>query len=95
MRGELEHVLHPDYTPPNSGLSANEVASHEAPSFEVPDHGVPTTESPTTEPARETRPRGSAAGDVLDQRYTASDFSADYPTEDVTDDGFAGPRSFS
>src|SRR5579862_8728956 len=41
VRGELENVLHPDFTPPNSGLSANEVASHEAPNFEAPDHQVP------------------------------------------------------
>ena len=55
VRGELEHVLHPDFTPPEP--TAPQV------SIEETDHAA--------------LPPG------------------DYPTEDVTDDGFSGPRSFS
>lgn len=57
VRGELEQVLHPDFTPPDPA------DAHAQPSIEETDHAA--------------LPPG------------------DYPTEDVTDDGFSGPRSFS
>ena len=60
VRGELEHVLHPDFTPPGPG--ATEVSS-----VEDSDHAA--------------LPPGAVPGD--------------HPTEDIDDDGFAGPRSFS
>lgn len=82
VRGELENVLHPDFTPPNSGLSANGVAGHEVAGHEVA--------------AREDTNHAALPPATFSTSGTpASDFSGDYPTEDVTDDGFAGPRSFS
>ena len=70
MRGELEHVLHPDFTPPNPAHDDRaRVASR------TTDHAaLPPTRRLSVDPARD---------------------PADYATEDVTDDGFSGPRSFS
>jgi Tat protein translocase TatB subunit len=64
VRGELEQVLHPDFTPANpapGGVNVGEERDHAA----LPP-GSFTSENP-----------------------------GDHPTEDVEDDGFAGPRSFS
>jgi len=63
VRGELDQVLHPDYSAPNVGASA-EIASP----AEDSDHAA--------------LPPGSLP-------------AASTPEDDVTDDGFAGPRSFS
>ena len=68
VRGELEQVLHPDFTPPSPG------ATPEAAAVEDTDHAA-------LPPGALSGPNGNRSGD--------------YPTEDVTDDGFAGPRSFS
>jgi Tat protein translocase TatB subunit len=65
VRDELEHVMHPDFSPPNANTT-----EHAA--IEDTDHAVlPPSELPS----------GSTAGD--------------FSSEDVTDDGFSGPRTFS
>ncbi len=66
VRGELEQVLHPDFTPTPVRPSSRPRRT---------DHAVPPGS-----PKRRTTPRCRRG---------------DYPTEDVTDDGFSGPRSFS
>jgi sec-independent protein translocase protein TatB len=65
VRGELDQVLHPDYSPPDAAAtgefaSANEDSDHAA----LPPGSLPAGAETT-------------------------------PDDDVTDDGFAGPRSFS
>jgi sec-independent protein translocase protein TatB len=70
VRDELEHVLHPDFSPPSS--STTTPTSVEASTTFDTNHAVlPPSQLPP----------GS----------TGSDFSS----EDVADDGFAGPRTFS
>ncbi|MGZ4691977.1 MAG: Sec-independent protein translocase subunit TatA/TatB [Acidimicrobiia bacterium] len=64
VRGELDQVLHPDYSPPSSPNAATgEIAS-----IDDTDHAA--------------LPPGSVPAETA-------------PEEDVTDDGFSGPRSFS
>jgi Tat protein translocase TatB subunit len=58
MRDELEHVLHPDYSP---GTTQASVAIEEADHAALPPGAIPS----------------------------------DGTAEDIADDGFAGPRSFS
>jgi Tat protein translocase TatB subunit len=62
VRGELEQVLHPDLTPPETAATGGIASAQETDHAALPPAALP--------PAAE-------AGD------------------DVTDDGFAGPRSFS
>ena len=62
VRGELDQVLHPDYTAPNAA-ETREVASAQ------------DTDHAALGP-------GSVPAELL-------------PDDDVTDDGFSGPRSFS
>jgi sec-independent protein translocase protein TatB len=87
VRGELEQVLHPDFSAPNDGVqddSANELrSSGDTDHAALPpgSFGPDMSYSPDTG-ANNTN--GSANGT-----------SGDYASEDVTDDGFAGPRSFS
>jgi Tat protein translocase TatB subunit len=69
VRGELENVLHPDFTPakPGSTQEAVEDVDHAA---------LPPASS--------------------DNAHTDSAVSADGTDDDnITDDGFSGPRSFS
>ncbi len=82
VRGELEQVLHPDFTPPDTATSADSVAIGET------DHGALAP--------------GSFASDMTDPRAVGPSAGAsrngnggDYPVDDITDDGFAGPRTFS
>lgn len=76
VRGELEQVLHPDFTPSPAGASSSSGA--EQLSTEDTDHAsLPPGALPGV------NGNGSSSG------------AGDYPTEDITDDGFAGPRSFS
>jgi Tat protein translocase TatB subunit len=70
VRGELEQVLHPDFTAPNP------TATLPAGPSEDTDHAV-------------LPPSDMAAGGGADTS------GSDYSNDDVTDDGFAGPRSFS
>ena|SRR5690349_2652607 len=64
VRGELEHVLHPDFMAPDSGST-----------------------TATTEHA--------AAVEDVDHAALPSGSIPEQDAEDVSDDGFAGPRSFS
>ena len=70
VRGELEQVLHPDYSPANPGAGAD------------------MTTDATAEGT-------SASGEDLDHAALPPEVAGDHPVEDVGDDGFAGPRSFS
>jgi sec-independent protein translocase protein TatB len=63
VHSELDHVLHPDYAPPNPDSNG---ATEQHAAIEEVDHAV--------------LPPGSLP---------------EHGSEDVTDDGFAGPRSFS
>ena len=67
VRDELEHVLHPDFTPP-TGTAADDMTPIGA-----------TGANPPTD--------ALLPGSLPDPHAHAA--------EDVTDDGFAGPRSFS
>lgn len=88
VRGELEQVLHPDFLAPDSPASTTSTASSDASghqsAIEDSNHAV--------------LPPGSYASDmsVDTSSSNGSNGSAhEYSTDDVTDDGFAGPRSFS
>ncbi len=70
VRGELEQVLRPDFSP-----SADAGAEQGYASIEESDHAA----SPAGPWSTETTP----------------DNAGENPTDDVADDGFAGPRSFS
>jgi Tat protein translocase TatB subunit len=65
VRDELEHVLHPDFTPPSPTANAENASIGETDHAALPPGRLP------------------------------ADTAADYSSEDVTDDGFSGPRSFS
>ena len=103
VRGELEQVLHPDFTPPNSGIvSPNQIEQHNGTAPEIV--GTEDTDHAALPPGTfSTGTNGSTANGANASNgtngRTAPDFSGEYPTEyppeDVTDDGFAGPRSFS
>jgi len=71
VRGELEHVLHPDFSPANPG------ATQEA--IEDTDHAA--------------LPPGASTSDNPDTDH--GDGSGADAADDITDDGFSGPRSFS
>ena len=96
VRGELEQVLHPDFTPPNSGIvSHDQIEQHNGTAPEVVGNG--DTDHAALPPGTFSTSNGTNASNGNGR--TAPDFSGEYPTEyppeDVTDDGFAGPRSFS
>ena len=83
VRDELENVLHPDFTPPGPGDGA------EQSSVEDVDHAAlqpGALHAPDMQP-NDMQPNGSQAN--------GSQGNGAYANEDVTDDGFAGPRSFS
>jgi Tat protein translocase TatB subunit len=82
VRGELEQVLHPDFSPPDSdnGIAGTTGAA----SIGETDHAA--------------LPPGSFASDMSHPSATSQSTNgntADHATDDLTDDGFAGPRSFS
>jgi Tat protein translocase TatB subunit len=89
VRGELEQVLHPDFL----GHDATE-QNATGQSIEETDHATlppgalssGTYPNPVAYPTDMTYPTDSMNGNGT---------SGDYADEDVTDDGFAGPRSFS
>jgi sec-independent protein translocase protein TatB len=94
VRGELEQVLHPDFTAPDpdgrtSELGPSEIAPTDIASLEETDHAA--------------LPPGSYGPDMsyspdpptMTGNGSANGHGGDYAAEDVTDDGFAGPRSFS
>ncbi len=79
VRGELEQVLHPDFSP---STAADDTYAAQAPAAGDTDHALPP---------------GSYAPDMSHPSATptSNGNSGDHPTDDVTDDGFAGPRTFS
>ena len=96
VRGELEQVLHPDFL--GHDAMGHDAMGHDAmgPSVEETDHaalppGTPasgTYPNPVAYPTDMTYPTDTMNGD-------GNGTSGDYADEDVTDDGFAGPRSFN
>ncbi len=87
VRGELEQVLHPDFTAPDATqpVDASSVA-HDVLSLEETDHAAlpPPYATDMTYPTDRAPDRANGNGTF-----------GDHADEDVTDDGFAGPRSFS
>ena len=87
VRGELEQVLHPDFSPPDaanaSGVASIEETDHAA----LPPGGSAYPAAPPY-PTDMTYPT-----DMASNGHNAT--WGDHADEDVTDDGFAGPRSFS
>ena len=83
VRGELEQVLHPDFSPPTAGDDTFA--------------GQPSTTSSVGDTDHAALPPGSYASDMSHPSATSSSNGnrADHSTDDVTDDGFAGPRTFS
>jgi Tat protein translocase TatB subunit len=88
VRGELEQVLHPDFQPPDAGPAdagvhsdGGAVSANGASSHFDTDHLA--------------LPPGSFASDMSHPDATPTSTTGELPTDDVTDDGFAGPRSFS
>jgi sec-independent protein translocase protein TatB len=109
VRGELEQVLHPDFLAPDpahdtpaqdNGVQDNGVHNDVA-SIEETDHAAlaPGALSSGTYPNPVRNPGVTYASDMTyptDARNgNGNSTSGDYADEDVTDDGFAGPRSFS
>jgi Tat protein translocase TatB subunit len=83
VRGELEQVLHPDFTAPDgtTPMSGHAAGTETVVTAEDTDHAaLPPGALPGVNGATTNGNRSS---------------QGDYPTEDITDDGFAGPRSFS
>jgi Tat protein translocase TatB subunit len=94
VRGELEQVLHPDFSPPDANVQqADASEQQDVASIEETDHSSPAA-LPPAYPAP-----GSYAGDMTHPNDMANGNGSgnvgDHADEDVTDDGFAGPRSFS
>ena len=86
VRGELEQVLHPDFSPHDaeSGATQTSETFGAMGSIGETDHAA--------------LPPGSFASDMSHPAATfesTNGNAGDYPTDNVTDDGFAGPRSFS
>src|ERR1700704_3187587 len=95
VRGELEQVLHPDFAPPDA--SSQQAVT----SIEETDHASPAALPSGTFPPQAYPAPGSYAGDMTHPTDTASANGngsgtvGEHAGDDVTDDGFAGPRSFS
>jgi sec-independent protein translocase protein TatB len=89
VRGELEQVLHPDFTAPNADARTADLGAGDVASIEDTDHSAlpPGSFGPDMSYSPDPRP-ASANG-------SANGHAGDYPTDDATDDGFAGPRTFS
>jgi len=95
VRGELEQVLHPDFTAPDADGRTLGVGSN-GESGDV----TPSTPASIEETDHAALPPGSYGPDMSyspaeSTNGSANGHSGDYSTDDVTDDGFAGPRSFS
>jgi sec-independent protein translocase protein TatB len=95
VRGELEQVLHPDFTASDADgrtldMGSGDVTPSTVPSIEETDHAAlpPGSYGPDMSYSPPERSNSSTNG-------SANGHAADYSTDDVTDDGFAGPRSFS
>jgi Tat protein translocase TatB subunit len=94
VRGELEQVLHPDFL--GHDATGHDAMGQDATgqSIEETDHAAlppgalssGTYPNPVAYPTDMTYPTDTMNGNGT---------SGDYADEDVTDDGFAGPRSFS
>ncbi len=93
VRGELEQVLHPDFTAPDADGRTVDVGTGAAASVEDTDHAVLAPGSYGPDMSYSPDPvRGATNGSANGH---SGDSSTDDVTDDVTDDGFAGPRSFS
>jgi sec-independent protein translocase protein TatB len=104
VRGELEQVLHPDFSPHDA--MGHDATGHDAmgqdaiaPTEETDHAALPpgalssgTYPNPVAYPTDMTYPTDTMNGDG---NANGNGTSGDYADEDVTDDGFAGPRSFS
>jgi sec-independent protein translocase protein TatB len=94
VRGELEQVLHPDFTAPDADGRTLDVGS------DVGSDVTPSTVASIEESDHAALPPGSYGPDMSYSPPESTNGSTnghvgDYSTDDVTDDGFAGPRSFS
>ncbi len=88
VRGELEQVLHPDFSPPGADSGTNNSTGHSP---------TPEQISAIGDTDHAALPPGSYASDMSHPSATfdqpdRSDITRD---DNVTDDGFAGPRTFS
>jgi sec-independent protein translocase protein TatB len=101
VRGELEQVLHPDFTAPDAdGRTLDAGSNGDGGSADV----TPSTVASIEETDHAALPPGSYGPDMSysppestngGTNGWANGHAGDYSTDDVTDDGFAGPRSFS
>jgi sec-independent protein translocase protein TatB len=100
VRGELEQVLHPDFTAPDSDGRTLDVGSDSDTELDT----TPSTVASLEETDHAALPPGSYGPDMSYSppestngatNGSANGHAGSYPTDDVTDDGFAGPRSFS
>jgi sec-independent protein translocase protein TatB len=95
VRGELENVLHPDFSPPDAEAPQYGAGSQEVASIEDTDHSTPPA-LPPAYPAPGSYAADMAHPDDMAHRNgNGSGNFGDHADDDVTDDGFAGPRSFS
>jgi Tat protein translocase TatB subunit len=109
VRGELEQVLHPDFTAPDADGRTLDVGSNGDVGSEGGSGDVtPSTIASLEETDHAALPPGSYGPDMsysppesangstnAGTNGWANGHAGDYSTDDVTDDGFAGPRSFS
>jgi sec-independent protein translocase protein TatB len=99
VRGELEQVLHPDFSP-HDAMGQDAMGQDALTSTEETDHAAlppgalssGTYPNPVAYPTDMTYPTDARNGDA---NANGNGTSGDYADEDVTDDGFAGPRTFS
>jgi Tat protein translocase TatB subunit len=92
VRGELEQVLHPDFTAPDADGRTADLGGGNVASGGDTDHAALPPGSYGPDMSYSPDPpetNGSTNG------HTGDYSTDDYSTDDVTDDGFAGPRSFS
>jgi Tat protein translocase TatB subunit len=99
VRGELEQVLHPDFTAPDADGRTNDVGTAEVSGPGAASNGSRTIEETNHAalPPGSYGPDMSYSPDPVSEATngTSNGHTADLPTDDVTDDGFAGPRTFS
>src|SRR5437764_45914 len=92
VRGELEQVLHPDFAPPNAGVGDTAAVIEDTDHAALPAPSHPA--SPGTYPEPPPYPTDMTyPTDAAGNGHHAA--GPDHSDENVTDDGFAGPRSFS
>ena len=84
VRDELENVLHPDFSPPAAGDAMATAVVEDVDHAALPPGDVPASGTPAS---------GTPASDMTP--HEDMHVPELQPHDNVTDDGFSGPRSFS